>query len=225
MRLFILFIIIITEAYSFDVSISPIVGEISQKKNALEFKITNNSENYIVVNANVKQWDRILSHDLYKKNLDIIFNFEEKIIPPNGFSFINLLSNNFKKIIQTEKAYKLFVVAKPLGNKDILELFLELRIPIFIVPNKCNRKINWSINWESDNTAVLTFFNKGNVHLHLTQIKLFSDKELIYKKLNISSYIFPNNKYSVKIKLNKKSSNFRLMAFINGKRYEDKIAL
>ncbi|MBY0502034.1 MAG: fimbria/pilus periplasmic chaperone [Alphaproteobacteria bacterium] len=186
--------------------------QLSAKDKISSLKVTNVSDEPVVLQMELKDWQQENGEDINTLTRDIIISPPIAKIGPQERQIFRLTVRK-KHSSDEEKAYRVFLNEVPQPTtmqKSSIQTLLSISLPLFIKPNQLvSSNPIWSISRGEKNIIQVSLENKGNEHLKITKIRLQEGnktKPLVEKEA--LDYILP---------LKKKGWNLALPTSFKGK--------
>ena len=177
-------------------SITPMRLELSAQEKIAVLKLTNVSDEPIVLQMEVKEWQQNNEENVYTSTKDIIVAPPMTKIGPQERQIIRLSARN-NNVSNQEAAYRLFlneIAQSPTISKPGIQTILSMSLPLFIKPKEpVTLHPIWSVSRVGKHELKINLLNKSNVHLKVTKIKIQAKNESkpIVEK-DVLDYILPS---------------------------------
>jgi len=197
--------IVETSSYASALKITPMSLELSSGDMITTLKVTNVSDEPVVLQTEVKDWEQENNEDIHNPTKDIV------ISPPlikigSQEQQIFRLAVRKKKIKDKEIAYRIYLTEVPqsiVAKKNTIQTLLSLSLPLFIKPdNSVESPPLWSIARGEKGIIKVGLLNQGNEHLKITKIKVqTAENGKILVEQEILDYILPLKKKEWSLKI------------------------
>lgn len=175
--------------------IEPIRLAIASQETITSLKIINDSHDAISVQIDPKLWTQRNNQDFYEATTDILVVPPIVSIEPQEEQIIRIAKRH-NLVTMVEKQYRLFVqelnTVTNAPKTNNLKVILNLRLPLFLLPEKILSNYHWEINDFDLNKKKITLTNNGNTHIAVSQFVL-KDKlgKSSFKPIKTLDYILP----------------------------------
>ncbi|MBY0293379.1 MAG: fimbria/pilus periplasmic chaperone [Alphaproteobacteria bacterium] len=169
----------ISSSWAASIGISPMLLNLSQEKKTTVLTVKNASDEPVVLQMSVKEWQQKNEEDLYTPTKDIIIAPPLVKIGPQERQVVRLSARK-GEIPDQEVAYRVFldeIPQSPATQKTGVQTVLSISLPLFIKPKAPqNSQPIWSVSRVGQNKIKVTLLNEGNTHLKVTKIRLQGKK-------------------------------------------------
>jgi fimbrial chaperone protein len=205
-------VFVVNPLWSASLKISPMSLQLSAKDKISSLKVTNVSDESVVLQIELKDWQQENGEDINTLTRDIIISPPIAKIGPQERQIFRLTVRK-KHSSDEETAYRVFLNEVPQPTpmrKSSIQTLLSISLPLFIKPNQ-QISLNpiWSVSWGEKNTLKVSLENKGNEHLKVTKIRL--------KEGNKSKFLVEKETLDYILPLKKKGWNLALPTSFKGK--------
>ncbi|MCS5707369.1 fimbria/pilus periplasmic chaperone [Candidatus Berkiella cookevillensis] len=175
--------------------IEPIRLSIPVQETITTLKIMNDSHDAISVQIDPKLWTQKNNQDFYETTTDILVIPPIVTIGPAEKQIIRIAKRH-NRVTAVEQQYRLFVqelnTITNASKKSNLKVVLNLRLPLFLLPEKILTNYHWEINDFDLNKKKITLTNNGNTHIAVSQFAL-KDKlgKSSFAPIKTLDYILP----------------------------------
>lgn len=185
-----------TPSWSASIKLTPMLLEISQEDRIAILKLTNTSDEPLVLQMEVKEWKQENGKDIYAPTKDIIMAPPLAKIGPQERQIVRLSVRN-PRPSKEEIGYRLFLNEIPQpssSSKQGIQTILNISLPLFIKPKgEVSSNPVCSLMRLNKNNITISVLNKGNGHLKVTKVCLLTkkgNKPIVEKE--VLDYILPS---------------------------------
>ena len=176
-------------AFGGSLDVSPIRVQLTSESSISALQLRNLGADPVVIQVELMKWTK---GDTYKPSSDllvnpVIFNLGGKQ------SQVVRVGLSRKLNLKEEQAYRIYfqeVLPKPRKGSNGLRTALRLGVPIFVVPESQERRVQWKGRWSADGKFRLSAVNAGNVHVQVLHLKLSSARKLLTGR-EVRDYLLP----------------------------------
>jgi fimbrial chaperone protein len=181
-------------------SVNPVRVELSPGKLNSVIRISNASDESVMIQASVLSWATDGKKDLYAPVDDILLNPPVFSIPAHATQALRLGLRKPNGALD-EQAYRLILAevpkALPAGFYG-LRTIVRISLPIFIKPAVATPQLSWEAKREADGTLIVTAVNHGSAHLQIRGLDLVSGQSPEHCKKVLNDYLLPGQKHEWK---------------------------
>lgn len=185
-------------SWSASIKISPMKLELTKESDIAILKLTNASDEPVVLQMEAKEWSQDDGNDVTKPTKDIIISPPLAKIQPQELQILRLaIRKNTNK--NQEVAYRLFLneIPQPSSTpKQGIQTVLSISLPLFIKPSSSIQLSPvWSVDRVGKNELRVGLQNRGNEHMKVTKVAIHANKgcKPIVEK-EVLDYILPLQK-------------------------------
>jgi fimbrial chaperone protein len=198
--LLVLFAIFHPVGWASSFTVNPVRVELSPGKLNSVIKISNVSDESVMIQASVLSWTTDGGKDLYAPVDDILLNPPAFSIPAHATQVLRL---GLRKPngAPDEQAYRLILaeVPKPLPPGFYgLRTIVRISLPIFIKPPTATPQLSWEAKRDAEGALIITAVNHGSAHLQIRGIDMVSGPSAEHCSRILNDYLLPGQKHEWK---------------------------
>jgi fimbrial chaperone protein len=182
-------------------SVMPVRVELSPGKLNSVLRVSNASDESLMMQVSVLRWTTDGEKDLYAPVDDVLLNPPVFNVPAHGTQILRLGLRK-SKAAEDELAYRLIVaeVPKPLPPGFLgLRTVVRVSIPIFIkTPGATTAQLSWEATTDADGALIITAVNHGHAHIQIRAMDVVSGQSAERYSKNLNDYLLPGQKHEWK---------------------------
>lgn len=224
--------------FAAEVNFSPVQLTLTKANSVGMFVLSNPTKQSFNYQVETMMWKQVGNQDIYQGAKKLIVTPPLLNLPANGKQMIRVgyfgaIADKKQKI---EQCYRVFIKQLPINiiaNDHIdlqmqtkIKMLLQLRLPIFILPNiPVHKELRWSASRLNKNRVSLSLQNGGNVHIRVLKMLVNMDgaKKSIFEARIF--YLLAQNKLNWVFKLPAKLKTKKLEIFIDSNWGEKKFLI
>lgn len=230
--LFSIFLLQATIVYSAGFSVTPTRVELSAKKNRYTLSFSNTSDTPTLVQLESVLWEQEDGKEKLTPTEDILAVPAVFTVEPGKKQVIRVALRRPVDARQ-ELSYRLLITEVPDETKKGAEgvsVALRVSVPVFVKPKTDAKPLpEWSLERINDKQIKLALKNKGNAHIQIGQVKLFTDTLLSQPVIEkaLSAYVLPGQTGSWILAADtiEPAANLKLDAYTDGGKVETVLTL
>lgn len=163
-------------------SVMPVVVALSAHKVREAITVTNQGDERVTTHVDVVSWTQSDGKDVFGPTADVLLNPGVFTLEPGQVQVLRLGWRG-KPPLDTERSYRILLrEVPPAAPTQIpsgavpsqVRVLLELRIPIYVAPQKVVHRPEWQTRRVDVDTLEVRFRNQGNVHTVVHDLQLAS---------------------------------------------------
>jgi fimbrial chaperone protein len=186
--------------WSSSFSVMPVRVELAPGKLNSVLRVSNASDDSLMMQASVLSWTTDGEKDLYTPVDDILLNPPVFTVPAHATQVMRL---GLRKANggQSEQAYRLIVaeVPKPLPPGFYgLRTIVRISIPIFIKAPAAVAQLSWEAKQDGEGLLTITAVNHGTAHIQIRSFDVVSSQSAEHHSKAVNDYLLPGQKHEWK---------------------------
>ncbi|MEZ5644649.1 MAG: fimbria/pilus periplasmic chaperone [Burkholderiaceae bacterium] len=172
-------------AHAGSLSVMPVVVGLSAQNVREAISVINRGDERTTVHVDVVSWTQADGRDVFLPTSDVVLNPGVFTLQP-GQTQVLRLGWRGKGPVDTERTYRLLLrevppamnaavplgpAARPDGGPQV-RVLLELRIPVYVAPEKAMPRSEWQVKRVDANAVEVRLRNPGNVHTVVRQMQV-----------------------------------------------------
>jgi fimbrial chaperone protein len=181
-------------------SVMPVRVELSAGKLNSVLRVSNASDESLMMQVSVLKWTTDGEKDLYSPVDDVLLNPPAFNVPAHATQILRLGLRKFNAA-QDEAAYRLIVaeVPRPLPTGFLgLRTIVRVSIPIFVKIPTATAQISWEATTDAGGVLTITAVNHGHAHIQVKGIDVVSSQPAGRYSTSLNDYLLPGQKHEWK---------------------------
>lgn len=184
-------------------NVSPIRVDLSPRKPTLPLAITNDSDEAIVIQAQVVHWVQDKAEDIYTDTNEVLATPPIFTVPAHGTQIVRVgLRRAFDHA--KELSYRLYLTEIPGAAKSEsigIQMRLRIALPIFASSASTAPLLKWTI-FRQRGVQSLEVRNEGNSHALISNVRLVpTDSDTLIARQPTPAYLLPGTTREWPLKL------------------------